>query len=365
MEWTLELKFRISGQGKNLFGDGLALWVTNTPYFEFSKGGSAFGVPETIKGFGILFDTYKNAEAGSKHKDIMLVNSDGDTPMQMHDPLPTGCRANYRLWEGRDDFNVKKHSIAVIDFKYDERKIKVRIDEKADGRLRDCFEFTFTDDGAARLADMSKMHIALSSSTGQLADNHDVLSVKLRTYGDAVAGRIEPMIDPSTLEDTVSVDTKSFVDAHVKSLQKRIADLEHELEHRMDAIVDELRATISKVQDAEEADRAKIDELTSKITDNVMREAASSIGDVVEEIVDDSVSKRMERQKRDLANEVRQGVQNHVMDTMSRVVDTKLGNISVSDKSWIMPFLVLCILMCIVSGVAYTKWNRYMKTHLP
>ena len=31
-QWTITLRFRVSGQGKRLFGDGFALWVTQHRY---------------------------------------------------------------------------------------------------------------------------------------------------------------------------------------------------------------------------------------------------------------------------------------------------------------------------------------------
>ena len=92
----------ISGQGQTLFGDGMALWVSPTPYSVFAKGGSAFGV--RTMGVGILFDTYKSVKIGNRHKDIMLVVGDGEKPMEMHNVLPTGCKSKYRYWEKRDDF---------------------------------------------------------------------------------------------------------------------------------------------------------------------------------------------------------------------------------------------------------------------
>lgn len=354
-DWTLELKFRISGQGQTLYGDGMALWVSPTPYSVFSKGGSAFGVPETIEGFGILFDTYKNVEIGNRHKDIMLINGDGEKPMQMHNVLPTGCKSKYRYWEKRDDFNIGRHSIAVIDYKGSEKLLKVRIDAKANGNMMDCFEFKFTDEGAARLADMSKMHIALSSSTGQLADNHDVLSVQLRNYGDESAGAVVAKADPEKFANQVSVSTQSYVNAHVERLNERITFLEHELEHKVDAIADELRAMIEKLKKAEEDDKKRIDEISEKVTDAVMREAADGIGELVVDIVDDAVKD----QKRDILKTVETSTQDIVKGIASSV------SASGGDKSWLLPFLILSIAMCTVSYVAYSKWNRFMKTHLP
>jgi hypothetical protein len=53
-EWSTTLRFRISGQGKKLFGDGLALWVTGNSQPE---EGPLHGMSSTFKGFGIILDT--------------------------------------------------------------------------------------------------------------------------------------------------------------------------------------------------------------------------------------------------------------------------------------------------------------------
>ena len=352
-EWTMELKFRISGQGQTLFGDGMALWVSPTPYSVFAKGGSAFGVPDTIEGFGILFDTYKNVEIGNRHKDIMLVVGDGEKPMEMHNVLPTGCKSKYRYWEKRDDFNIGSHSIAVIDYKGSEKLLRVRIDAKANGNMMDCFEFRFTEEGAAKLSDMSKMHIAMSSSTGQLADNHDILSIQLRNYGDESAGSIVSKADPSQYANQVSASTQAYVNAHVERLNDRITFLEHQLEHKVDAIADEFRAMIEKLKKAEEDDKARIDILQEKVMDAVMKEAADGIGEMVVEIVDDAVKE----QRNDITDAI---------TSQTKKISEKFQSMSGgSDKSWLLPFLILSIAMCTVSYVAYSKWNRFMKTHLP
>lgn len=363
-EWTLELKFRISGQGQNLYGDGLALWVTSTPYGDFARGGSEFGAPSKLNGFGVLFDTYKNAEAGGKHKDIMLITNDGKKEMQMHEVLPTGCRSNYRLWEGRDDFVATKHSIAVIDFSDREKTVKVRIDEKGDGKLKSCFEFKFTDEGEAQLPDMSKMHIAISSSTGQLADNHDVISVQMKNFGDQTAGLVVPTVDPESIGSNVAVHTRNYVNAYVTQLEQKVKDLEHELEHRMDSITDELKNMIEKLREAEEDDKKRIDALTAKlsaeVTDKVLSETAGGISDVVGMYVDQSMETHARNMKSSIKDSIRSDISRNTKQMMEKV-----KNISGSDKSWIIPFLILSIAMCIVSGVAWSKWNRYMKTHLP
>ena len=53
-DWSTTFRFRISGQGKRLFGDGLALWYTNK---ETHQDGDLHGFTNTFTGFGIIFDT--------------------------------------------------------------------------------------------------------------------------------------------------------------------------------------------------------------------------------------------------------------------------------------------------------------------
>ena len=53
-EWSATLRFRVSGQGKKLFGDGIGFWFTDkSAYAE----GSLHGTTNTFKGFGIILDT--------------------------------------------------------------------------------------------------------------------------------------------------------------------------------------------------------------------------------------------------------------------------------------------------------------------
>lgn len=53
-EWSATIRFRVSGVGKRLFGDGLALWYTTREHHE---DGTLHGFTPTFTGFGIIFDT--------------------------------------------------------------------------------------------------------------------------------------------------------------------------------------------------------------------------------------------------------------------------------------------------------------------
>lgn len=79
---------------------------------------------------------YANPEPGQTHKDIQIVTSDGTTP-KLLDSAPTGCDADFRYWEGRDDFSVTKMSALRIRFV--RGVVSGWIDPKNDGNWKECF----------------------------------------------------------------------------------------------------------------------------------------------------------------------------------------------------------------------------------
>merc|ERR1711879_827377 len=88
-----------------------------------------------------------------------------------------GCDANIRYHEDRGDFSVDKASRAKIVVEGGKR-ITVLMDERNSGEFTSCLsaELPFEPDWSRQA------HLGLSASTGQLADNHDVLS--LITYSN-------------------------------------------------------------------------------------------------------------------------------------------------------------------------------------
>jgi hypothetical protein len=86
--WSATLRFRVSGQGKSLFGDGVALWFTRDRAF---VPGPLHGHAAAFEGFAVIFDTYVNAGGGvgaGAHRDVALLSSDG-SPLAGADGAPT------------------------------------------------------------------------------------------------------------------------------------------------------------------------------------------------------------------------------------------------------------------------------------
>ena len=105
------LQFRISGQGKNFFGDGIALWFTQTSYH---ADGIIHGFAEKFVGVGVIFDTFKNTENLAAHRDVTVLINNGDKTYELMTKDVLGCSAKVRYHAGRDDFSVTDSSRAKI-----------------------------------------------------------------------------------------------------------------------------------------------------------------------------------------------------------------------------------------------------------
>lgn len=110
--WSATLRFRISGKEKTLFGDGLGFFFTKHPTFH---AGPLHGFTDKFEGFAVILDTYRNQESGLVHKDILLLSSDGTQAVAAShggttDADAAGCDADFRFWEGRQDFEVRAAS---------------------------------------------------------------------------------------------------------------------------------------------------------------------------------------------------------------------------------------------------------------
>lgn len=105
------LKFRISGQGKNFFGDGLALWFVQQGYY---TEGSLHGFHDKFVGIGIIFDTFKNTENLASHRDVTVLVNDGEKTWELMTEDVKGCNINVRYHADRADFSVTDASRAKV-----------------------------------------------------------------------------------------------------------------------------------------------------------------------------------------------------------------------------------------------------------
>ncbi|XP_017263400.1 lectin, mannose-binding 2-like a isoform X2 [Kryptolebias marmoratus] len=164
-DWEMQVHFKIHGQGKkNLNGDGLAIWYTK----ERTQKGPVFGNMDNFTGLGIFVDTYPNEE---KHLErifpfvLAMVGNGSISYDHERDGRPTelgGCNAMVR--------NLKHDTFLFI--RYVRRRLTVMIDIDGQHEWRDCLDIP-----GVRLP--QGYYFGASAITGDLSDNHDIISLKL------------------------------------------------------------------------------------------------------------------------------------------------------------------------------------------
>ncbi|XP_048208264.1 VIP36-like protein isoform X4 [Perognathus longimembris pacificus] len=175
-DWELQVHFKIHGQGKkNLHGDGLAIWYTK----DRMQTGPVFGNMDKFVGLGVFIDTYPNEEKQQEAQKrryspgvqrvfpyiSAMVNNGSLSYDHERDGRPTelgGCTAIVR--------NLHYDTFLVI--RYVKRHLTVMMDIDGKHEWRDCIEVP-----GVRLP--RGYYFGTSSITGDLSDNHDVISLKL------------------------------------------------------------------------------------------------------------------------------------------------------------------------------------------
>ncbi|XP_043952167.1 lectin, mannose-binding 2-like a isoform X2 [Gambusia affinis] len=164
-DWEMQVHFKVHGQGKkNLNGDGLAIWYTK----ERMQKGPVFGNMDNFTGLGVFVDTYPNEEKYIERIFPFVIAMVGNGTISYdheRDGRPTelgGCNAMVRN-QNHDTF---------LFIRYIRRRLTVMIDIDGQHEWRDCLDIP-----GVRLP--LGYYFGASAITGDLSDNHDIISLKL------------------------------------------------------------------------------------------------------------------------------------------------------------------------------------------
>jgi lectin, mannose-binding 2 len=340
-EFTTVLQFRISGQGARFFGDGIGMWLTSDSSYQ---NGMMHGVNEKFTGVGVVIDTFKNTETAAHHKDISIFVNDGTKTKEELTPLAEGCDAALRYHEKRADFSVTNSS--RIKLQYGAGTLRVKVDAKSNGEWVDCTTVNVLEKGLPE--DWATgSYLGLTATTGQLADNHDVLGLSSYSQADDQYADYE---DEHYRHANRPLEEQHGGD-QVLMLQAKIDTLRSELEHQLSAVNEGLKHSLQKLQKQEEAAEQRIvileERISSKIVDHVSAHVEAVKGDLHSDI-SDSFSQQIDS----VSNSIGSTVNEHL---------TKSASLS---GGWKMPFLILVVLVMAVGGMGYSKYRDFKKTHL-
>ncbi|XP_069140123.1 vesicular integral-membrane protein VIP36-like [Argopecten irradians] len=173
--WELHVQFAVHGSGTTLFGDGLAIWYAK----EKNRLGGVFGNADFFSGLAIFLDTYSNHNGPHNHEHpyiSAMVNNGSMSYDHDRDGTHTqlaGCEAKFRN---------KDHS-TYLAIRYHDNILKVSMDIDNKNGWKECFEVR-----GIKLP--LGYYFGASAATGQLADNHDIISMKLYEL-DAPEGQLD------------------------------------------------------------------------------------------------------------------------------------------------------------------------------
>ncbi|XP_055285466.1 vesicular integral-membrane protein VIP36 [Moschus berezovskii] len=163
-DWEMHVHFKVHGAGKkNLHGDGIALWYTRDRLVP----GPVFGSKDNFHGLAIFLDTYPNDETTERVFPYIsvMVNNGSLSYDHSKDGRWTelaGCTA---------DFRNRDHD-TFLAVRYSRGRLTVMTDLEDKNEWKNCIDIT-----GVRLP--TGYYFGASAGTGDLSDNHDIISMKL------------------------------------------------------------------------------------------------------------------------------------------------------------------------------------------
>ncbi|KAK6633074.1 hypothetical protein RUM43_012817 [Polyplax serrata] len=162
--WELQIHFKVHGSGKDLYGDGLAIWYARTKMVS----GPVFGNMDYFQGLAIILDTYSNHNGPHQHQHPYISGMVNNGSLHYdHDRDGThtqiaGCEAKFR--------NVDHDTHIAI--RYERNTLTVSTDFENKAAWKVCFQ-------SKGVILPTGYYFGVSAATGDLSDNHDLISIRL------------------------------------------------------------------------------------------------------------------------------------------------------------------------------------------
>ncbi|ROT38542.1 vesicular integral-membrane protein VIP36 [Sodiomyces alkalinus F11] len=191
--WEIEVEFKISGKGQ-LYGDGFAFWVTKNR----GQVGPVFGGVDKFEGLGIFFDTYKNNRPGVVFPYVMAMVGDGETAYDKNNDGKANELAGCSARGLRNPTIPTKFKLTY----FQDKLLKLELQYKTEGSWQLCFETR----EPPSLPSIS--YLGFTAETGELHDNHDIISIQARNLYTAPSKNKGPSSSSSSSSTSNNKDRK-------------------------------------------------------------------------------------------------------------------------------------------------------------
>lgn len=197
-----------------------------------------------------------------------------------------------------------------------------------------------------------KSYMGVTATTGQLADNHDI--IYLKTSSDAKV--LEQVEEQSKvhfgLDDSWSSDSKfervvevinKLIDAH--------ETLDHHVEHQLASVVDHIKNLISKLEKREDNSESRLTNLEA----------------IIKKEVEGSLETRLSALEMQMKGSVERKMSNieSALDRKMTRIESKASEIvQTGSAAWRLPFFILLVVFLASAGGIYYFYRRLQKMHL-
>jgi hypothetical protein len=349
--WSLVMELRASGSAPFLYGDGLAIWFVER--FEHIEG-PVFGREDYWKGMGIFFDTFQNIDQQHHHKHpyIYAVVNDGnlhyvpdaEKPDTSKQALPgakenSGCSFDFRYMEERHDVSVLNHT--RVHAYYKDGVFKLRVQQTSlgtEGDWFDCFEMK-------DVVLPSSGFFGISSATGDLVDNHDIIQFAVRN----LQGVEDPMQDFAEWKaDLEEERTTVLAEFDLRPAESTQRDYSRVLRAQA-AAIKSLMNDMDKVKQSMEFQLAAMSTGLS-----VTRSSMDKRSDEFNEVQRDMETAMQATQELSAARQQ--------VESMAKGLEEVKR---VATGQWGFSFWLLFLMLVALAGVGYNRYRKIMKSHLP
>ena len=177
MHFEARLSF-ISRNRRVAQADGLALWlITNPNKDTYAEAGPLAGMHENFQGIGIVLDTYDNDNRRDNPLVSLVENSEGlKRKWDIDRDLLPDSKARCTF-----DFRTAGEVPSEMIVTYLDKRLTVTMKNPERSLETVCFDVE-----GITFSPAKEYFFGLTASTGQIADNHDVVSFEVRALGESI-----------------------------------------------------------------------------------------------------------------------------------------------------------------------------------
>ncbi|CDK29033.1 unnamed protein product [Kuraishia capsulata CBS 1993] len=199
--FELNAEFSVNGPvvRNGLYGDGMAIWLSETPL----EQGDVFGLRDGTRGLGIFVDTYKNGPKGKSHGNnnqfpycSIQHNTDG---IPHYDKSRDGANTEIGGCSLKGIYNAEGNALMRLLYIRSQGYLMVEFDMKSDGNWKKCVETTGVDLPES-------MYLGFSAETGDLMHNVDLFQASVYELS---ASNGEPVTSPDTVAPLYATEESS------------------------------------------------------------------------------------------------------------------------------------------------------------